>query len=240
MVIVACPSCEEHVDLGQVDSIKGPTIYECPHCQTEFEWTVTGDSDRTNHLGVGRASNSKASLLGRVARNQRTGQNDAFPMLIGNHEDPRKKSFFTHVILVCVALFVLPILPFVFIHYLFQQWSFKREYGQNILNPAYLRGTGLMVNSDLSAELITKGKVPRYVFGKEDITCINVHTFHTGLRDIASELRIHLHEFHALTLYGFSADDSRDIVSKLVSLYDVEVYHTREYVDTSDGGGGGG
>lgn len=186
-----------------------------------------------------KSSNSSATQFDLGVKIQSTEQNDSFPMLIGHLEETRKESFFTNVILVCVALFALPILPFVVIHHLFQQWSFKREYAQNILNPAYLRGTGLMVNSNLSAELITKRKVPRYVFEKEDITCINLHKFHTGLIDIEFELRIHLHDFHALTLYGFSGADSRDIVGKLVSLYDVEVHHTSEYVDSGHGGGGG-
>ena len=187
----------------------------------------------------GKSSNSKATQHDQVAQNLSAGQKDAFPMLIGNLEDPRKESFFTYVIFLCVAVFALPMLPFVLIYYLFQQWSFKREYAQNILNPAYLRGTGLMVYSDLSAELITKGKVPQYVFEKEDISGINLHTFY-GAGPNWFELRIHLHEFHALTLYGFSANDSDLIVSNLLSLYDVEVYHTSEYVDSGHGGGGGG
>ena len=186
-----------------------------------------------------KSLNSKVTQPVRANQNLSTGQNDAFPMLIGNLEDPRKESLFTNVILICVAVFALPILPFVLIYHLLQQWSFKRQYAQNILNPAYLRGTGLMVYSDLSAELITKGKVPQYMFEKEDISGINLHTFY-GAGPNWFELRIHLHEFHALTLYGFSAEDSEYIVSKLLSIYDVEVYHTSEYVDSGHGGGGGG
>ena len=187
-----------------------------------------------------KSSNSEATQLDRVAQNLSTGQNDAFPMLIGNLEDPRKESFFTYVIFMCVAVFALPILPFVLIYYLFQQWSFKREYAHDILNPAYLRGTGLMVYSDLSAELITQGKVPQYMFEKEDITSINSHTIQYGRASNAYEIRIHLHDFHALTLYGMTYVETRDIVDSLVSLYGVEVFQTSEYIDTSDGGGGGG
>ena len=186
------------------------------------------------------SSNSKATQLDRVARNLSTRQNDAFPMLVGNLKDPRKDSFFTSVILTSVVVLVWPILPFVFAHYLFQQWLFKREYAKNILNPAYLRGSGLMVHSDLSAELITKGKVPPYVFDKEDITVINHHVISYGGRSASHAIRIHLHGFHALTLYGLTGVKARDVVDDLVSLYDVEKYHTSEYIDTSDGGGGGG
>jgi hypothetical protein len=189
-----------------------------------------------------KSSNSEATQLDRVAQNLSTGQNDAFPMLIGNLEDPRKGSFFTfeNVMLMFMAVLALPILPFFLAHYLFQQWSFKREYAKNILNPEYLRGTGLMVYSDLSAELITKGKVPPYVFEKEDITVINHHTISYGGRSHAHEIRIHLHDFHALTLYGLTGVEAMDVVDDLVSLYDVEEYHTNEYVSMSDGGGGSG
>ena len=160
-------------------------------------------------------------------------------MLIGHLEETGEESFLEIMMIVITALLALPILPFMFLYFVLQEQRFKREYAQNILNPAYLRGTGLIIASDLSAELITKGKVPRHTFEKEDITCINLHKFHTGLRDIDFEVRIHLHDFHALTLYGFSGADSRDVVSKLVSLYDVEVHHTSEYVDSGHGGGGG-
>ncbi len=189
-----------------------------------------------------KSSNSEATQLDRVARNLSTAQHDAFPLLVGNLEDPRKGSFFTpeNVMLMCVAVFALPILLFFLAHYLFQQWSFKREYAKNILNPEYLRGTGLMVYSDLSAELITNGKVPPYVFEKEDITCINHHTISYGGRSLKHEIRVHLHDFHALTLYGLTGVEAMNVVDNLVSLYSVEEYHTNEYVSMSDGGGGSG
>ena len=188
-----------------------------------------------------KSSDSKATQRDRVIQNQSTGQQDSFPMLIGNLKKRRsEESIFIQMMRVISLALLLPILPFMYLLHLFQQQSYKREYAQNILNPAYLRGTGLLVRADLSAELITKGSVPRYMFEKEDITSITHHAISYGLSYTEFELRIHLHEFHALTLYGFSAHDSRDIVSKLVSLYDVEIHHTNEYVDTSDGGGGGG
>ena len=120
----------------------------------------------------------------------------------------------------------------------FKQIKFKEEYDNDILNPKYLRGTGLLVNADLSAELIAEQNVPRHVFEKEDITGINHHTIRYGLSRRKVEIRIHLHGFHALTLCGFTG--SAPIVEKLVSLYDVEVFYSDEYVDTGGGGGGGG
>lgn len=189
-----------------------------------------------------KSSNSEATQLVRVAGNLSTGQHDVFPLLVGNLEDPRKGSFLTfeNLMLVVVAVFALPILPFVFLYYVLQQQWYKREYAKNILNPAYLRGTGLMVYSDLSAELITQGKVPQYMFEKEDITSINSHTIQYGRASNDYEIRIHLHDFHALTLYGMTFVESRDIVDSLVSLYGVEVFQTSEYIDTSSGGGSGG
>jgi hypothetical protein len=188
-----------------------------------------------------KSSDSKVTQLDRVTQNQSTAQQDSFPMLIGNLKKRRpEESIFIQMMRVMFLALLLPIFPFMYLFDLFQQQSYKREYAQNILNPAYLRGTGLMVRSDISAELITKGNVPRYMFEKEDITSITHHTIRYGLSHTEFELRIHLHEFHALTLYGFTSYDSEDMVTKLVSLYDVELNHTTEYVDTSDGGGGGG
>ncbi len=57
------------------------------------------------------------------------------------------------------------------------------------------------------------------------------------------ELKIYLHGFHALTLYGFNKVDSKNIVSKLMSLYDIELRYTEHYNIPDfgiDGGGGGG
>ena len=83
--------------------------------------------------------------------------------------------------------------------------------------------------------------MPRHTFEKEDITCINRHAIQYGMSSSKDyEIRIHLHDFHALTLYGLTGVEPRDIVEKLVSLYSVEVHDTSEYVDTSSGGGGGG
>jgi len=162
-------------------------------------------------------------------------------MLIGHLEETGEESFLEIMMIVITALLALPILPFMFLYFVLQEQRYKREYAQNILNPRYLRGTGLIVASDLSAELITKGKVPRHTFEKEDITCINRHSIQYGMSGSKDyEIRIHLHDFHALTLYGLTGVEPRDIVEKLVSLYSVEVYDTSEYVDTSSGGGGGG
>lgn len=201
----------------------------------------------------GKSSNSKVNQFDWESQNQSTVQNDSFPILIGNLEEleldmdmdlPGFLEVFLQTIAVIRFISMLPFLPFIYLFNLFLQWKYEREYAQNKLNPAYLRGTGLMVYSDLSAELITKGEVPRHMFEKEEVTCINHHSFIMeggGLLDV--EIRIHLHEFHALTLYGLGIMlQSRDIVAKLVSLYDVEVQYTSEtrYWGDGDGGGGGG
>ena len=48
------------------------------------------------------------------------------------------------------------------------------------------------------------------------------------------ELYVHLHRVHALTIYGFNKSDSEDIVSKLMSLYDIEF----QYTEVHNVGGG--
>ena len=124
----------------------------------------------------------------------------------------------------------------------FKRLKYKREFAENVLNPKYLRGTGLGILSDLSAVLIAKSRVPSYVFEKEDITRIVLHeeAYQYGSSDY--ELYVHLSGFHALTIYGFDEGDSKNIVRILISLYDIEFKYTSHYnaIDTSGGGGGGG
>lgn len=190
------------------------------------------------------SSGSKATLYGQVANDQSIEQNESFPLLITNAEDELTEnsnsfgSFLIQIVLVACLIPLLPILPFVYLIDYFKQIKFKEEYDNGILNPKYLRGTGLMVYADLSAELITEGEVPRHVFEKEDITGINHHTIRYGLSRREVEIRIYLHEFHALTLCGFTG--TGPILEKLVSLYGVEVHYSDEYVETGGGGGGGG
>lgn len=243
MPIVECPSCNQDVDLGHIDlQGNGTEIYECPHCSAHFEWTSQDELERLEDLARAKKSEHKATN-----HLQRAEHHYKFPMLVGNF---RARWWFptsvTEVILLMCYIPLLPLLPLILISGFFidefKRIRYRREFNEDILNPAYLRGTGLVIFSDLSAELIAKRRVPKYMFEKEDLTGIVLHTESYSVGESEYELKIHLHGFHALTLYGFNQNDSKKIVNKLMSLYDIELRYTEHYniPDISGGGGGGG
>ena len=49
-------------------------------------------------------------------------------------------------------------------------------------------------------------------------------------------MEIHLHDFHALTLYGFNHREEKEIIEKLVSIYGIECEF--EKADKHQVGGG--
>lgn len=246
MPIVECPSCNQEVDLGHIELWERDIeIYECPYCHKEFEWTDDDEMERIESLGRAKVTEDRANALLQSANNQDAEQNYKFPLLVGNLR-ARWEVTIEKVITCTVIIVLWPILllliTYIILHTEFMRIKYKREFSENILNPAYLRGTGLVIFPDLSAELVAKRRVPKYVFEKEDITSIVLHeeSYYRGNSDY--ELKIYLHGFHALTLYGFNKNDSEKIVSKLNSLYDIEFRYTKHYnkPDTSGGGSGGG
>ena len=61
-----------------------------------------------------------------------------------------------------------------------------------------------MIFPDRSAKLITKPNIPAYHFEADDITkLVQVNTGY-GLGGATDHFEIYLHDFHALTLYGFN------------------------------------
>ena len=246
MPIVECPSCNQEVDLGHIELWERDIeIYECPYCHKEFEWTDDDEMERIESLGRAKVTEDKANALLQSANSRDAEQNYKFPLLVGNLR-ARWKFTMEKVLPWATLALLWPILLLVItctiLHSEFMRIKYKREFSENILNPAYLRGTGLVIFPDLSAELVAKRRVPEYVFEKEDITSIVLHeeSYYRGNSDY--ELKIFLHGFHALTLYGFNKNDSEKIVSKLKSLYDIEFRYTEHYnkPDTSGGGSGGG
>ena len=244
MPIVECPSCNQEVDLGHIELWERDIeIYECPYCHKEFEWTDDDEMERIESLGRAKVTEDKANAFLNSLEPRHSEENFEFPLLVGNFKARWKLLTFDEIL---ILPFVLPFLilgvPIRALFHEFERMKYKREFTENILNPRYLRGTGLVVFPDLSAELIVKRGVPEYVFEKEDLTKIVLHeeSYFRGKSDY--ELKIFLHGFHALTLYGFNKNDSEKIVSKLKSLYDIEFRYTEHYnqPDPSGGGGGGG
>lgn len=246
MPVVECPSCNQEIDLGHIELWERDIeIYECPYCHKEFEWTDDDELERIESLGRAKLTDDKANSLVQTLEHQDNERNYKFPLLVGNlrarWEVTIEKVIMWTLMIVLWPLLLL-IITYSILHAEFMRIKYKREFSENILNPAYLRGTGLVVFPDLSAELVVKRRVPKYVFEKEDITRIVLHeeSYYRGNSDY--ELKIYLHGFHALTLYGFNKVDSERIVSKLMSLYDIEFRYTEHYnkPDTSGGGSGGG
>ena len=244
MVEVECPLCTSTVDLGS----NATGTYECPYCHEDFEWTSWDELEGLEDLARAEISELKVSKLLQSVENQNAGKKYKFPMLVGNQKARwRVPTTITEVIvIICCIPVILVVGPIILIFELFsdeiKRVKYRREFNEDILNPEYLRGTGLVVFSDLSAELVTKRRVPRYIFEREDLTGIVLHEESYSVGSSEYELKICLHGFHALTLYGFNKNDSEIIVNKLTSLYDINFRYTHHYnkLDSSGGGSGGG
>lgn len=177
MVEVECPLCTSKVDLGS----NATGTYECPYCHEDFEWTGWDELEGLEDLARAEISELKATKLLQSVENQNAGKEYKFPMLVGNQKARwRVPTTITEVIvIICFIPVFLVVGPIALIFGLFsdeiKRKKYQREFKEDILNPEYLRGTGLVVFSDLSAELVTKRKVPRYMFEKKDLTGIVLH-----------------------------------------------------------------
>lgn len=244
MVEVECPSCNQEVDLGFIQlGERESETYECPYCNQEFDWTDQDEFKRINSSQTSRANRKSNAFLNSLEPRHSEG-NFEFPLLVGNFKAKWNPSLYDILLLPFFLPFVILGVVIGSLFEEFKRMKYKREFAENVLNPEYLRGTGLVVFPDLSAELIVKKRVPEYVFEKDDITKIVLHEeeYHYKARKESDyELHVYLHGFHALTIYGFDEGDSKNIVSKLMSLYDIDFQYTSHYnaIDTSGGGGGG-
>ncbi len=255
MAIVECPSCNQEFDLSDIElSVRKRETYECPYCHEKFSnWKLlrlSGDFRRkevmieSQRLRASRSAQKSNSFL-KSLENRADKKNFEFPLLVGNFKARWKRPrlgftlfalFFIIFVHPFSALLFLLVIPIKILYKEFKRLKYSKEFAENILNPEYLRGSGLEIRSDLSAVLITKWRVPRYVFGKKDITKIVLHeeTWVEIGRAPVYELYVHLHRVHALTIYGFNKSDSEDIVSKLMSLYDIEFQYT-EVLNVGEG-----
>ena len=252
---VDCPLCMETVDLGT----SGSGTYECPYCEGEFVWESGKNHDFNvhHHEYLARKTTIDRKIKQLLA-NKVSKKNFSFPLLVGNH----RKRFQLHPnwisytfvflllaitepsIIVVISIFYVLILlitaPFRFSKHIKR----KRDFLGGVLDPEFLLGTGLVIDKDLETHLIGKRGVPKYQFSRNDIEKIVLREYiYPGIiKDTKRfELRIHLHGFHALTLFGFNEIDSVDIVTKMISIFDIELdYNYSIPQPASDGGGGGG
>ena len=241
MVEVECPLCTRKVDLGSDTN----GTYECPYCQEDFDWNGKDKlQGRWRQSSIAQAERKSNDFLNAL-ENRNTEKNFKFPLLVGNFKARWKRPTLDFTLFVLflvifvhpysVLLFVL-VIPIKILYKGFKRLKYSKEFAENKLNPEYLRGTGLEIRSNLNAVLITRWKVPRYVFEKKEITKIVLHkeTWSEYGRAPVYELYVHLHRVHALTIYGFNKSDSEDIVSTLMSLYDIEF----QYTEVHHSGGG--
>ena len=250
MAEVECPSCAKTVDL--ISDSTG--TYECPYCHEDFHWTGQDElRQRWRSSSIARVDRKSNDFLNSL-ENRDAEENFEFPLLVGNFKARWKRPhaiygliillFFSFLsqgdgLYVVLKRFVIPILvlqilviAIKLLYTEFKRLKYSKEFAEKILNPEYLRGTGLEIRSNLSASLITKRRVPRYVFRKKEITKIVLHKETRGNPEAMVtpapnyELYVYLHGVHALTIYGFDKKDSEDMVSTLMSLYDTEFQYT--------------
>jgi|ETNmetMinimDraft_32_1059908.scaffolds.fasta_scaffold68307_2 endogenous inhibitor of DNA gyrase (YacG/DUF329 family) len=250
MVEVECPSCDETVDLGSPNS----GTYECPYCDEEFEWEEEDDSWELEPFDREYFHQRKV-LAGKMALDRKTKnflkkkgtkKDYEYPLKVGNLKARWNFPGFDHMIAIMITILLFA--PFVVCFWVIGKvvidfpklLRHKREFAKNILDPEYLRGTGLVILPDYSAKLIAKSRTPAYEFEEHDITKIVLHetAWSRGRSDY--DLHVYLHGFHALTLYGFNHEDSEDIVMKLISVYDIELENTYRFIKVDSGGGGSG
>ncbi|MDP6233491.1 MAG: hypothetical protein QF839_04855 [Candidatus Poseidoniaceae archaeon] len=123
--------------------------------------------------------------------------------------------------------------------------SYRREFREGVYNPAYLLGTGLVIDQHGQALLLAAPE-PDVFFDLEHLTKLEVieDIYDRGMfLNHRTECRIfiHIHGFHAITLHRFKHDTASRVVSALLSIHDVpftyrHIYHKLEF----DGGGGSG
>ena len=129
----------------------------------------------------------------------------------------------------------------------FKLRRYRREFREDVFNPDYLMGTGLVIDQHGQA-LLVAGPEPDVIFYLEHLTLIEVveDVYNTGvLFDHKTKCRVFLHidGFHALTLHRFKHGTAREIVSALTSIRDVPFTYQQFYHEMDaggDGGGGGG
>ena len=255
MVEVDCPLCMETVDLGT----SGSGTYECPYCEGEFVWESekSHDFDVHHYENLARTTTIDRKIKELLAKKV-SKKNYSFPLLVGNKKarfqlGPHWITYtvvFLFVgiaqpsilfgILITYALILLISAPFRFSKHIKR----KRDFLDGVLDPEFLLGTGLVIDKDLETHLIGKRGVPKYQFSRNDIEKIDLreHIYLGAVKDLKKfELHIHLHGFHALTLFGFNENDSVDIVTKMISIFDIELDYNYSIIrPESDGGGGGG
>ena len=174
MAIVECPSCNQEFDLSDIElSVRKRETYECPYCHEKFSnWKLlrlSGDFRRkevmieSQRLRASRSAQKSNSFL-KSLENRADKKNFEFPLLVGNFKARWKRPrlgftlfalFFIIFVHPFSALLFLLVIPIKILYKEFKRLKYSKEFAENILNPEYLRGSGLEIRSDLSCLLYT-------------------------------------------------------------------------------------
>ena len=251
MVEVECPLCSETIDLGNAED----GAYECPYCGDEFLWENEEDEidfeEDFEEIVSKRYETINELKVSRLLENRRSRDELKFPLKVGNLKARWKFPGVMETIAIGITIaiiwpIVLIVAPIQFIISQNKQSKRKKEFEDGYLDPEYLRGSGLVIFPDFRAKLIAKSKIPAYEFEEGDLTKIVLHEeIYPGAflkSNSTFELFLHLHDFHAMTLYGFNEKDAKDMVNKLISVYGIDLEYTSHYNNNpgGDGGSGGG
>ena len=173
MVEIECPLCAESIDLGMAEE----GAYECPYCEDEFYWEPDEFLDIENEILD--SDDIKAEiiwpentvLLGKVPS---TAVSEKIQFLIP----------FILLTLLTGGVFALV------------WWAsydrrqekkemdeMKDEYSRGVLNPEFIKGSGLLIYSNQECELLTEYNRPNHRFSSTEVTDIHLELHAGGLEN---------------------------------------------------------
>jgi len=163
MVEVECPLCAESIDLGMAEE----GAYECPCCEDEFYWEPDEFLD---------SDDIKAEII--------WPENTVLLGKMPSTEVSEKIQFLIPFIL--LTLLTAGVFALVW-------WAsydrrqdkkkmdeMKDEYSRGVLNPEFIKGSGLLIYSNQECELLTEYNRPNHRFSSTEVTDIHLELNATG------------------------------------------------------------
>ena len=170
MVEVECPLCAESIDLGMAEE----GAYECPYCEDEFYWEPDEFLDIDNEILD--SDDIKAEII--------WPENTVLLGKVPSTEVSEKIQFLIPFIL--FTLLTAGIFALVW-------WAsydrrqdkkkmdeMKDEYSRGVLNPEFIKGSGLLIYSNQECELLTEYNRPNHRFSSTEVTDIHLELNATG------------------------------------------------------------
>ena len=161
MVEVECPLCAESIDLGMAEE----GAYECPYCEDEFYWEPDEFLD---------SDDIKAEII--------WPENTVLLGKVPSTEVSEKIQFWIPFIL----LTLLTAGVFALVWWASERQDKKKmdemkdEYSRGVLNPEFIKGSGLLIYSNQECELLTEYNRPNHRFSSTEVTDIHLELNATG------------------------------------------------------------